>query len=146
MTFTGRKGTALVVVTVVSICLNLAFAGIMIGGQLDKRGGGPGRWLFRSVPEDAKPLVDQALAARQAEFDANRKAVQEARQKVAELLMADTVDRAQLEAAMAEMSDRFRDMSQTGRQALIDVTMQLTPEQRKEMAEEWAKDRWSQRR
>jgi uncharacterized membrane-anchored protein YhcB (DUF1043 family) len=145
MTFTGRKGTALVVVTVVSICLNLAFAGIMIGGHWDKRSGGPGRWLFRSVPEDAKPLVDQALAARQGEFDAQRKAVQEARQKVAELLKADTVDRAQLEAAMAEMSDRFRDMSQIGRQALIDVTMQLTPEQRKEMAEEWAKD-WSQRR
>ena len=146
MTFTGRKGTALVVVTVVSICLNLAFAGVMIGQHWDKRGGGPGRWLFRSVPEDAKPLVDQALAARQGEFDAKRAAVQEARKKVADLLMADTVDRAQLEAAMAEMSQRFRDMAQTGQQALIDVTLQLTPDQRKEMAEEWAKDRWSQRR
>jgi Spy/CpxP family protein refolding chaperone len=146
MTFTGRKGTALVIVTVVSVCLNLAFAGFMIGEHLDRRGGGPGRWMFRSVPEDAKPLVDQALAARQGEFDAKRKAVQDARQKVAALLKADTVDRAQLEAAMAEMSQRFRDMAQTGQQVLIDVTMQLTPEQRKEMAEEWAKDRWSQRR
>jgi hypothetical protein len=146
MTFTGRKGTALVVVTVVSLCINLAFAGVMIGQQWDQRGGGPGRWLFRSVPEDAKPLVDQALAARQGEFEAKRAAVQEARQKVAELLKADTVNRAELEAAMAEMSQRFREMAQTGQQALLDVTMQLTPEQRKEMAEEWAKDRWSQRR
>lgn len=149
MTFTGRKGTALMVVTVLSICLNLAFAGMAIGERWhgwDSRNGGPGRWLFRSVPEDARDLVDQALAAHQADFDAKRKAVQDARLKVAELLKADTLDRVQLEAAMAEVSRRFREMAQLGQQVLLDVTEQLTPEQRREMAEDWAEDRFSKRK
>ncbi|MGH6892687.1 MAG: periplasmic heavy metal sensor, partial [Dongiaceae bacterium] len=63
----------------------------------------------------------------------------------AELLKADTVDRAQLEAAMAEVSQNFREMAQLGQRALIDVTMQLTPEQRREMAEDWAEDRFTKR-
>ena len=37
MTFTGRKGTALLAALIVSLCVNLLLAGVMIGGRWHRR-------------------------------------------------------------------------------------------------------------
>lgn len=143
MTLTGRKGTILVVALIASVCLNLALAGVMIGDRWhgSDRPRGPAGWLMRGMPEEARPVVQGIIDANEAEFEAKRAVVTEARQRVAALLQADTVDRAQLEAALAEMQSQFGEMFRLGQKMMVEVALQLTPEQRKEWAKKWAEER-----
>lgn len=146
MTLNGRKGTIVVVALIVSVCLNLALAGIMVGHRWHGDGPrGPAAWLLRGVPDEARPAAEKIVAANEAEFTAKRELVSESRKRVAELLQADTVDRAQLEAALGEMQARLGEMFQLGQKLTVDVALQLTPEQRKEWAQKWAEDRWKRR-
>lgn len=146
MTLTGRKGTIVVVALIASVCINLALAGMMAGQHWHGDGPrGPAAWLLRGMPDAARPAAEQIIAASEADFAAKRASVQESRQRVAELLQADTVDRAQLDAALGEMQARLGDMFQLGQKLTADVAMQLTPEQRKEWAKKWAEDRWNRR-
>jgi Spy/CpxP family protein refolding chaperone len=143
MTLTGRKATIVVVALIASVCLNLALAGMMVGHRWHGWDGprGPSSWLMRGVPEEARPVVEEVVKARQAEFDAKRAVVAESRKRIAVLLQADTVDQAALEAALAEMQARLGEMFQLGQKMMVDVALKLTPEQRKEWAEKWAEER-----
>ena len=141
MTLTGRKGTAVVAVAIVSLCLNLLLAGFMIGGRWH---GGPDRrgpWMA-NMPEEAKPVIKEVFDAHKSDFDVRRKAVADARMKVAELLKADTIDQAQLNQALSELLQRTQEMQQFGHQVLIDVAQKLPPKLRQEMADRWNKDRF----
>ena len=149
MTLTGRTGTAVVVVAIVSLCLNMLLAGLMIGGRWYD---GPGRHgpfgerpFMTRFPEEVRPIVKGVFDANKEEFDAHRKQVREARQKVADLLKADTIDRAQLDQALNELSQQTQSMQQFGHQVFIDIAEKLSPEQRREMADRWAKDRFGMR-
>jgi uncharacterized membrane protein len=145
MTLTGRTGTAVFAVLIVSLCINLLLAGAMVGGQWHdgpRRGpflGGP---IMRSVPEDARPLVKEVFDAHKAEFDTHRDAIQQARQNVAELLKADTIDQAQLNQAMNELLQQSQTMRQFGYGVMVEIAQKLPPDVRREMAEKWAKDRF----
>ena len=108
MTFTGRKGTALLAALIVSLCVNLLLAGIMVGGRWH---GGPGPW-WRDIPEEARPIMTQAFEANKAEFDARRDAVRQARQKVADILKADPIDQAALDQALADLSQKSQAIRQ----------------------------------
>jgi len=143
MTLTGRKGTIVVVALIASVCLNLALAGMMAGHRWHGWDGqrGPSGWLMRGVPDEARPVVEEIINANQAEFEAKRAVVAETRKRIAALLQADTVDQAQLEAALAEMQSRMGEMFQLGQKVMVDVALKLTPEQRKEWAEKWAEER-----
>ena len=146
MTLTGRTGTAIVVVAIVSLCVNLLLAGMMVGGRWHDghRGhwrSGEGSFLSR-VPEDARPIVKGVFDAHKTEFDAHRKQVGEARQKVAELMKAEVIDQPQLDLALAELQHRTQAMQQFGHQVMIEVAQKLPPDLRREMAERWAKDRF----
>ena len=141
MTLTGRKGTIVVVALIVSVCLNLAAAGLMIGDHWHDR---PGRGMWgptRGVPEEAQPLVKEVFEANRPEFDAKRAAVHEARQRVAAILQADTIDQAALNAAITEMQARMGEMFQVGQRVMVDVAQKLPPEVRKEWAKKWAEER-----
>jgi Spy/CpxP family protein refolding chaperone len=101
---------------------------------------------MRGMPDEARPAVQGIIDASQAEFDAKRTGVADARERVAALLQADTVDRAQLEAALAEMQAQMGEMFQLGQKVMVDVALQLTPEHRKEWAKKWAEERrWGRR-
>lgn len=143
MTLTGRKGTIAVVALIASVCLNLALAGVMIGQRWHGWDGprGPSGWLMRGVPEEARPVVQGIIDANEAEFEAKRAVVAETRQRVAALLQADTVDQAQLEAALADMQSQIGEVFKLGQKVMVDVALQLTPEQRKEWAKKWAEER-----
>lgn len=146
MTLTGRKGTLVVVALVASVCLNLALAGMMAGHRWHgDEPRGPAAWLLRGVPDEARPAAEQIVAASEAQFTAKRALVTESRKRVAELLQADTVDRAQLEAALGDMQARLGEMFQLGQKLTADLAMQMTPEQRKQWAQKWAEDRWNRR-
>ncbi len=137
MTFTGRKGTALLAALIVSLCVNLLLAGVMIGGRWHH----DGRW-WQEVPEEARPIMKHAFESHKAEFDARRDAVQQARQKVAELLKADPIDQAAPDQALAELAQRSQSISELGNTMMIEVAKQLSPELRAQMADSWAKDRF----
>jgi Spy/CpxP family protein refolding chaperone len=145
MTLTGRIGTAVVVAAIVSLCLNLLLAGMMVGGRWHD---GPGRHgpfghsLMGSVPEEARPLIKDVFESHKTEFDTHREAVRQARMRVADLLKADTIDQAQLDQALGNLLQQSQAMQQFGHQVLIDVAQKLPPELRKEMADSWAKDRF----
>ncbi|HWA47934.1 MAG TPA: periplasmic heavy metal sensor [Dongiaceae bacterium] len=142
MTLTGRKGTIVVVALIVSICLNLAAAGLMIGHRWHDGPGRGGMWgAMRGVPEEAQPLVKQAFDANRPEFDAKRAAVDEARQRIATVLQADAIDQAALDAAIADMQARMSEMFQVGQKVMVDVAQKLPPEVRKEWAKKWAEER-----
>jgi Spy/CpxP family protein refolding chaperone len=141
MTFTGRTGTALLVALVVSVCVNLLLAGVMIGGRWHH--GGP--W-WHEIPEQARPVMKQTFEANKPEFDARRDAVQQARQKVADVLKVDPIDQAKLDQALAELSQQNQAMEQFTQQVMIQVARQLPPELRAQMADRWANDRFRRKR
>ena len=122
MTFTGRTGTALLAALIVSLCVNLLLAGVMIGGRWHH--GGP--W-WREIPDEVRPVMKQTFEANKAEFDARRDAVQQARQKVADVLKADPIDQAKLDQALAELSQQNQSMEQFTQQVMIQVAKQMPP-------------------
>lgn len=141
MTFTGRKGTALLAALIVSLCVNLLLAGVMIGGRWHH----DGPW-WRQVPEEARPIMRQAFESHKAEFDARRDAVRQARQKVADLLKADPIDQAALDQALAELSQESQSIMQLGSTMMVEVAKQLSPDLRAQLADSWAEDRFGRRR
>ena len=145
MTLTGRTGTIVVVLAVASFCLNLLLIGVIAGSGWHghwrpDRGDRMARMLER-LPEASRPVVQQAFEANKAEFDKLRQSVQESRVKVADLLKADTIDRAQLEQALDEMSQRMQAMYGRGRQVMIDVAQKLPADQRREIVDRWMQER-----
>ena len=141
MTFTGRTGTALLAALIVSLCVNLLLAGVMIGGRWHH--GGP--W-WREIPDEVRPVMKQTFEANKAEFDARRDAVQQARQKVADVLKADPIDQAKLDQALAERSQQNQSMEQFTQQVMVQVAKQLSPDLRAQMVDRWAKDRFRRKR
>jgi Spy/CpxP family protein refolding chaperone len=141
MTFTGRKGTALLVALIVSVCVNLLLAGVMIGGRWH----GPGPW-WKDIPEEARAVMKQAFDAHKAEFDARRDAVRQARQKVADILKAEPIDQAALDQSLVELSQASQSIQQLGNTMMVEVAKQLPPELRAQMADRWAQDRFRRRR
>ena len=140
MTFTGRTGTALLTALIVSVCVNLLLAGVMLGGRWH----GPGPW-WKDIPEEARPVMKQAFEAHKAEFDARRDAVRQARQKVADILKADPIDQTALDRALAELSQHSQSIRELGNAMMVEVAKQLSPELRAQMADRWAKDRFRRR-
>jgi Spy/CpxP family protein refolding chaperone len=140
MTFTGRTGTALLVALIASLCVNLLLAGFLIGGRWhdEPRWRGP----FANVPEQARPVMKEVFASHKTEFDARREAVRQARQKVADVLKADPIDQAKLDQALSELMQQGLAMQQFGHQVMVEVARKLTPDQRREMVDSWAKDRF----
>ena len=95
-----------------------------------------------NIPEDAREVAKGVFDTHRSEFDQRRQAVQQARQKVADVLKADPIDQAQLNQALSELLQQSQAMQQFGHQVMIEVAQKLTPQQRREMADSWAKDRF----
>ena len=143
MTFTGRTGTFLLGALIVSLCVNLLLAGAMIGGRWHD---GPRHRFLENVPEQARPVMEQVFDAHRPEFDARRDAIRQARMKVADALKADPVDQAQLDQAMDDYLQKSMAMRQFGLQVMVEIAQKLPPDVRRDMAEQWAKDRFGRKR
>jgi Spy/CpxP family protein refolding chaperone len=145
MTLTGRTGTVVVAALIVSLCVNLLLAGMMLGGRWHD---GPGHRHFHggsmmtSMPEEARPIVKDVFDSHKAEFDARRDAIHQARVKVADVLKADTIDQAQLDEALAELSQQSQAMRQFGLQVMVEIAQKLPPDLRRQMADRWAEARF----
>jgi Spy/CpxP family protein refolding chaperone len=145
MTLTGRTGTAVVVAAVVSLCLNLLLAGMIVGGRWHDGHGRHGQFgggLMGSIPEEARPLIKDVFESHKAEFDTHREAIRQARMRVAELMKSDPIDQAQLDQALGSLLQQSQAMQRFGHQVMVEVAQKLPPEVRREMADRWAKDRF----
>ncbi len=147
MTLTGRTGTVVVVALIASLCVNLLLAGMTLGerwhdGPRHRFFGGP---MMMGVPEEARPLMKQVFESHKPEFDTHLDAIRQARMKVADVLKADTIDQAQLDQALAELSQRSQAMRQFGLQVMVEIAQKLPPDVRREMADQWSKDRFGRK-
>ena len=143
MTFTGRTGTFLLAALIVSLCVNLLLAGVMIGGRWHD---GHRHRFMGNVPEQARPVMEQVFDANRPEFNARRDAIRQARMKIADVLKADPVDQAQLDQAMDDYLQKSMAMRQFGLQVMMEIAQKLPPDVRRDMADEWAKDHFGRKR
>lgn len=147
MTLSGRTGTLVIVALVVSICLNLLVAGMIIGhrwhGGPDRMGpfgGPPGGAILREMPEEARPLIKTILKQHKSDFEARRDAMQQARRRVAEILQAEAIDQGQLDAALKDLQQRSQELQQLGHTVLIEVAQKLPPDLRRDWARKWGEN------
>ena len=143
MTLSGRTGTVVVGAVIVSLCVNLLLGGMMLGGRWHDGPRHPR--LLTSVPEEAGPMVKEVFDSHKAEFDTHRDAIRQARMKVADLLKTDSIDQAQLDQALTGLSRQSQAMRQFGLQVMVEIAQKLPPDLRREMADQWAKDRFGRR-
>jgi Spy/CpxP family protein refolding chaperone len=137
MTITGGWAKALIAVAVLSIGLNLFLAGFMIaGGGPGFHGSRHGWWAkhFGGRHSQVHEMFHDELAARGFDRDKMRDEMRKARERVAELLQADTVDRAALEAALAPMVEQMRGLIDAAHGAMLDLAVKLPAEERKDLA------------
>lgn len=148
MTLTGRTGAVVVVALIVSLCVNLLLAGMMLGGRWHD---GPrhhrtfGSSMMMSVPEEARPMMKEVFESHRAEFKTHLEAIRVARMKVADVLKADSIDQAQLDQALAELSQKSQTMRQFGLQVMVEIAHKLPPDLRRQMADRWAEDRFGRK-
>ena len=140
MTFTGRSGTALLAALIVSLCVNLLLAGIIIGGRWHH----PAPW-WREIPEQARPVMKQVFESHKAEFRTRLDAVRQARETVAGLVKADPIDQAKLDQALADLAQQSQAMQQFGDNIMVEAAKQLPPDVRQQMVDRWAQGRYRKR-
>ena len=92
--------------------------------------------------DDQRTQVRAIVTAAIADMGEFRDFKREGRQALVEALTKETVDRAELEALRLRKLETADRASQRMLTALADAADVLTPAQRKELADEWASERW----
>jgi uncharacterized membrane protein len=133
----------LVVALVVSLAMNLAVGGLMLGHVL--RGppswrpgdpeGGPAHRLMRLLPPEARDTVRQSFKEAGPEIRARAKALRQARDGVRDAIMAEPFDRARLDAAFADMRARSDALQTAVQAAIADGVSKLPPEARRKVGQ-----------
>ena len=151
MTINGKWAVALLVVLVLSVCLNVFVAGLAFGrfaGGWPGPGPGPGprpeamveRGIDRFVsglPHDARHQVRERLAAQRPEIAARFRAMRQARMEVAELLRADPVDRAAIEQALVEVRERTMQAQTLIQNTVLEAILELPADVRAAWEPRW---------
>lgn len=135
-----------------SLAVNLFVGGLMLGRWWDHHDrprlsrfetpDGPGpRWLRRAVGKDAMPVLERVWSAHAAEIDPLRAGFHESREAVRSALTAEPFDAVAYAAALAEMRARMDAMHAGVHGVMVDLARELSPEQRRELAERGRKGR-----
>lgn len=139
MTITGGWAKALIAIAILSFGLNLFLVGFMVAGHghgfFGSRHGWRGDHMWGRSSELHQMFRDE-MAAHGFDRDKMRDEMRKSREQVAEILKADTVDRAALEAALAPMVEQLRLAIDSAHDAVLDLAMKMPPDQRREMAEQ----------
>lgn len=148
MTLSGRPATAILVALVLSVCLNVFVAGVVIGRvsaggrpPLAQGGGGGFERFIATVPEEARPVVRQTLREHRPRIQERFLALRNARQDVAAIVGAEPFDRPAFEAAMATVRTRSKEMEAEMHGVIAEALAQLPAELRAQMAERWGEQR-----
>ncbi len=145
MTLSGRTGTTVLIALVLSVCLNVFVAGLVVGRATGGSGGAaPGRAsggglerFMATVPAEARPVIRRALRENRRGLQDMVAAVRDARQDAASVVAREPFDQAEFEAAMATVRDRSEALQAAVHAIIAEALSDLTPELRSEMAERW---------
>lgn len=151
MTFSGSGAKWLIGVAAVSLCVNLFLVGLMAGhwiygpGFLGRGGpDGPRRGLeamIAGVPEDLRPLIKQRFEAAKPQFEAQREAIQTARDKVVAAAEAEPFDPAAFDQSFKNLQAAMDGMGAIAHQTIREIMPQIPADKRKQLVERWSK-RW----
>jgi uncharacterized membrane protein len=132
-----------------SLALNLLFIGGLAGLWFKgppPHGGphrGPSPTAFglmkfsRDLPPERRDVVRKPLREARAPLRALRAELVQARRKAAEVLGSSDYTTEALQAAMTSVADLESRMRQVGRDTLVSAIRELTPEERRRLAEAW---------
>lgn len=135
---------------IASLALNLLVAGAIAGRVVFGPHHGPGRWgqapgdfglmgFSKLLPSDRQTLVRQNLRAARPEFRELRAETVELRKQAADVLLAEPFDKAALKAALDRVGAGETRVRDKGVDVFVDTAGQLTPDERKTLAEAWKK-------
>jgi uncharacterized membrane protein len=142
-----RSGRWVKIALVASLCLNVLVIGVAGGFLLKHRDGPRGDRIDRIVrylPEARRDAARSMMEARLPEYESLRDQSRAARRESMTLMAADPLD----ESALRDALDRARAYSEQSRamleDALMDIALSLTVEERREMVEQMTR-RWERR-
>lgn len=125
---------------VASLALNLFLLGFVAArhlrehGDLDRRPTGAFR-LDRALRDSELTELRQTMRKRMAEQRPARMELRRARHEVRSALEAEPFERARLEAVLSDLRARSLEVQQGMHQVFVDVAQDLTPEQRRRLAD-----------
>ncbi len=147
MTIKGKWAVALLVVLVLSVCLNVFVAGLAFGrfaGGWPGPGARPEAMVERGIerfvsglPHDARHQVRERLAAQRPEIAARFRAMRQARMRVADLLRDDPVDRAAIDQALVEVRQRTLEAQTLIQDTVLEAILELPAEVRAAWQPRW---------
>lgn len=125
----------------ISLATNFFMAGLMLshsytrgGGEQQREGDGRGEWqkrdeeLRRKLSDADRGVLKAAMQQHRPQIQALKQALDDARQKVAQAQNAEPFDKAALDAALRDESDKKTALLQTIRQTRDEISKQLSPE------------------
>ncbi len=145
MTLSGRTGTVVVVALVVSVCLNVFIAGLVIGRVSGGRGAAPDQptnaggleRFMATVPAEARPVIRRAMVENRRDLQGLVAAVREARRAAAAAVAREPFDPVAFQTAMATVRERSDALQAEVHAIIAEALDDLSPELRSEMAERW---------
>lgn len=146
---TSRLGRGLRWLLAASLALNVALLAGITWEQFDRDGprhGWPGHHLRggmmpspmrlrHSLPEERRAVVDAVLHEHHARIRESVGDVFDARARVHALMAAETLDRAALDRAFADLRGRDAEAARAVQAMLTELATELTPEERRALAE-----------
>ncbi|MEM9814161.1 MAG: periplasmic heavy metal sensor [Pseudomonadota bacterium] len=127
-----------------SLTLNFVLIGLIAGAIL--RGpfiapvfppgsDGEFRVVQQALPDDAKRAFRRALVRRRSEFESHARQIRSMRREFVDLLRGDTLDVAAIDAVFVRQQAEWSALANVARDMMIGYLETLTPEQRREIAD-----------
>ena len=131
---------------IASLAGNLFLGGLLLGGLLGGRPPPPGgfdgfmalRQAATALPDDGAAVLRRAFVERHGDLGGRFRALQAVRRDVRDLLMADPFDAERAAAGLASLRGQTTDLQATVHETLVQAMAELTPEQRRILAERLA--------
>lgn len=151
MTITGLRAWIVLVVMILSLCLNSFFVGAIITRSADGRAGNggqaqPGREmvaiagfqrLLQGLPEGTRTFLRSAFDANAGEIMPAFRQLREARLAVLDAIDEQTFSTADLEAAFADVRRQTDRLQQVLHASFVDTVADMPEAMRAEMVEIW---------
>lgn len=135
MTIRGPFAATLLVLLFLSLAANLMIAGFTMGRVIGPRPGGDIERIvtmgMRDFPPEIRQAVSERARAGRNQFRAKLDEVEAARRRMFAAMRAEPLDRAELEAAFAELRQNTSALQQAGQELVAGALADASPEARR---------------
>jgi uncharacterized membrane protein len=151
VTFTPRMGKWLLALLVVSLGINIFLGSMIVGrhfhrphGEMFAERAVPGAdrplrriamRMFSSIPDDQRPILEQAFADQRRNFQTAGQASRDARERLRTVLSTEPFDAAALDRAFADLRARTEEVQKVMHATIASAAVKMSPEGRKRLAE-----------